>query len=210
MQKLFFQKGISLALYSFLTFIFFVLFDFELLAYITFFVTVFILFSYRKLELPLQKEASDELLAPVSGKVFSIKPSDDPSFAYEVIIESGIFDNATLIVPTDVTLQECKLVHGTRLEVSSSLFQKLNENLCIIFEKEDIKIKIEHFAKRSLFGMECFISSKQDQLKAGEIYGYGFNCRTVVFIPNGMELQIKLDQKLQAGQHTLGYFSKKS
>jgi len=201
------KEGISYFLYSLAFFILFLLFDFDFLAFLTFFLTLFIVYSFRNPERELSVFEARSFLSPVDGIVESIEELEDDEYAYKINILSSCSDVSVLRVPANASVSQLLKYNGARTSKNSKLFTTLNENAEISFVTlEENKFKIMHTLERSFAPLFIELETKQKLLQTTRC-GLMLNGKTSIYLPQNFRVNITIDSELKASESLMGYFS---
>ena len=202
------QNGWRVIGLSFVSFVIFYLLDFDLLATLAFFFTLFLLFIYRNPERQMATYDTKSILSPVDGIVKKIETlEDDNNFAYKIEVESSYSDVGLLRSPMNAKLIKASITKGSRLSKFSPLFEKLNESAEVVFENnEGKKIMIVHRLKQSIVPLDLDILSGVELLPATR-YGYMVNGVSYIYLESDVRISVTVGQKLLAAQTLLAYSS---
>jgi len=201
------QSGWRYIAYTTLAFVIFQTFDFEFLSVISFIILLGLLFLYRNPERVNSNYKKGSIVSPVDGIVKSIVELDDKEFAYKVEIDSSCFNVGILRTPCNASIQNIKIVRGTRISRKSKLFDILNEYALISFRDESgHELKIVHKLKQGFAPIDIDLISKQT-LNQGSRYGVAINAVTWIYLPSNTRLNIKVAQELKGSETLLAYFS---
>ncbi len=185
--------------YSFLAFVLFDIFDFEIFATISFIATVFFIFIFRdtkQIEINISKSG---LVSPVSGTITHLDENED---GFCIGIESTVLDKADLRFPCSYDEKYLQHTKGTRLQKESKLFKKLNEKLEVVLNVDNRTIKLLHTVKNSPVGI--FLTDDEKQ------YGFMVNGITNIYVPKDFRYNnLYTGKKLKTGETILGYFTNK-
>ena len=193
------QFGYPYVGYSFLTFVLFKIFDFEIFATISFIATLFFIFIFRNKKYIDINISKSGLVSPVSGTITHLDENED---GFCISIESNIFDNGDLRFPCDYDEKFLQHTKGTRLQKESKLFKKLNEKLELVLSVDNHKITLSHIVKNSPVGI--FITDNKKQ------YGFMINGITNINVPKEFRYNNLYEgKKLKSGETILGYFTEK-
>jgi phosphatidylserine decarboxylase len=187
-------------------FVIFMFLEFDFLATLSLFLAIFFLFIYRNPERQAESYEHNAIIAPVDGVVKEIQALQGEDFAYKLALESSYMDVGILRSPMQAELKEVRLMHGCRLSKSSSLFEKLNESLHLLFESEDgKKIALLHRLKQSVAPLD--IDAKVGQkVTLTSRYGYMIHGVTYLYLESDVRLNIKEGQSIKSGETLLAYF----
>ena len=191
-----------------LSFIFFALFDFDILEFISFLALLFFIFVYRNPERLAANFQENSVVSPVDGIVISIEEIDDKEYSYKIEIESSYFNVSFLRAPLNASLKSVHKKSGARLPKFDELARKINENTELIFEdNQKNKVKIIHMAKQSFDGITIGVTEGQNVLQSSR-YGLMVNGLTTLYLPQNFRLNISVGNELLASESLIGYFSK--
>ena len=194
--------------YTALSFMFFALFDFDILEFISFVALLFFIFVYRNPERLAPNFQKNSVVSPVDGVVTSIEEIDDKDYAYKIEIESSYLNVSFLRAPLNASLKSINKKNGARLPKIDDLAKKINENAELIFEdNQKNKVKIIHMAKQSFDGIEIGVIEGQNILQSSR-YGLMINGLTTLYLPQNFRLNISVGNELIASESLIGYFSK--
>lgn len=168
--------------------IFSYLFICDTLAIIAFLVSLFLIFVYRNNL--ITKAATDSLVSVVDGKVFAIDKNEESTSVY---IEDTLCNSHTLVAPKDSHFKKVYQKHGLNLPQFSYKAKELNSKTILSFD--DINVE--------LYAGKCNIS--HDIINDCEVKQYDkitvfINGVVKLIIPNSYNLNLKLGQKLKAGE----------
>ena len=201
------QNGWRVIGLSFASFLFFYLLDFDFLATLAFFFTLFLLFIYRNPERQIATHDAKSILAPVDGIVKKIESLEDSEYAYMIEVESSYSDVGILRVPADAKVIEASLTKGSRLAKYSPLFEKLNESAYVVFQNaEGKKIAITHRLKRSIVPLDIDLH-KDEQIASSARYGYMMDGVSYIYLESDVRISVTVGQKLEAAQTLFAYSS---
>ncbi len=201
------QAGIKYVSISAAVFVLFFLFDFELLTFIAFLVTLALGLSFRNPERELPPFEQGSVVSPVDGLVTSIESIEDDNFAYKIKIDTTSLDVGVLRVPMASKLQSLQYFHGARLSDASQLHQDINENATLVFEDSNANlVKIHHRLKQSFAPIFIDVIEAQE-LRQGTRYGVQINGATTIFLPKNFRVNVSVGNQLQGSQTLLGYLS---
>lgn len=185
------------------------LFDFDFLQFLFFVAFLFLLYIYRNPERLVPHFQDSSVISPVDGVVISIEEIEDAEYSYAIQIESSYLDVAVLRLPFASVHSSFVLQRGTRLSARHSLSFKLNENAHIIFEdKDQNKLKVIHRLKQSFAALDIDLDEGKE-LAQGMRYGLMLQGTTTLLLPQNFRMNIKLGDELIAGDHLIGYFTKR-
>ncbi len=187
--------------------ILFLLVDWNLLAFITFIITLFSFYVFRNPERELPLFEANSFLAPSDGVVNSIEEINENGYLYKVEIEGSYLDVALLRVPMKAQLISSQKYNGTRVSKQSSLFEALNENLTLTFEDEqNNNFRVEFRVKNSFCSLESNLIVAQ-KLNQAARFGFMLHGVTTLYLPSNFRLNIQRGNRLKASESLIGYFS---
>lgn len=203
------KEGWSKIGYSFLAFIIAVILDFDILQFLFFLFTLFLVYIYRNPERLAPHFQSGSVVSPADGIIRSIEEIEEDGYSYKITIDTGYLDVSVLRTPSLSKVSEMNLVHGTKLSHAYQLSDKLNENASIVFEDEQKnKIKVVHRVKQSLDALHISLQTDQE-VSQGTRYGVMVYGTTTLYLPQNFRMDIKVGDEISASDTLIGYFSKK-
>ena len=201
------KEGWKYIAYSFAAFIIFAVVDLELLSGLAFVLSAFFIFVYRNPERELPRFEQNSVVCPVDGTILSIDEIDGKDYAYKVTIDSNYLDVPVLRSPISGSVVSLDKSHGTRLGLDSTLANKLNESVNIVFEDNNSnKLKVSHKLKQSLDGIQIDSFKSQNMLQTSR-YGVMINGITTIYLPQNFRLNISVANEVKASETLVGYFS---
>lgn len=201
------QDGWKYLISSAILFIIFFIFDFELLAFLTFVTMLFLLVVFRNPERELGSFEEDSILSPVDGVVSAISEIQDPEYAYQIDIKSTYLDVALLRAPINASLESVKFENGTRVSSENHLFKSINENAQIVFlNKSGLKIKVTHRVSQSFAPLSIDAIESQTLSKSSR-YGVMLCGVSSIYLPHNVRINVNLGQEVKASHTLLANFS---
>lgn len=201
------QEGWRYIAYAFSFFIFFAIFDFDLLTFFSSLLLIALIYSFRNPERQLPMFEKLSVVAPSDGVVKAIVELDDVAFAYRVDIESSSLDVGVLRAPLNATVESVRKFNGTRVSKSSKLFNDTNENVELVFvDENDNKLKVTHTLKQSFSPLFIDIIESQSIHQTAR-YGLMLNGVTSIYLPHNFRLNVNVSNELKASESLIGYFS---
>jgi len=193
--------------------LFFVIFAFlglGFLQFITFLITLFLIFLFRNPEREYLHYQELSVISPVDGAVVSIEELKEDEYAYKVEIDGNYLDVSLLRTPFTSVVKDIEKQNGARLSPLKPLSKTINESLELVFvDKNSNSIKILHRLKQSFMGIE--VEAKRSQsLYQGSRYGIMINGVTTLYLPQNFRLNISVGTELIASQTLVGYFTSES
>ena len=200
------QQGFKRVAFFAAFFVLFVIFDFDFLAFLSFFAALAVVYIYRNPEREMVHFEKQSFISPVDGVVREIVVlEDDEEYGYCVSIEGNYNTVALLRSPFDAEVEDVKVVRGARLARWEEDFRNLNEYAEIIFKNETDKVKAVHILQRSCAPIDIELIKAQ-QVRQGIRYGLAINAITELYLPKSTRLDITRGNELRAGVSLLGYF----
>jgi len=201
------KEGWNYIGYSLLATVIFTTLDLGILAFFALVLAIFFIFVFRNPERELPRFEVNSVICPVDGTVLAIDEIDDAEYAYKVTIDNSYLDVSLLRAPVSGTVYSMYKENGTRLNLDSSLSEKLNENATIVFEDSNSnRLKVSHMLKQSFSGIEIDSIKSQSMLQTSR-YGVMVNGMTTIYLPQNFRLNIAVANELKASQSLIGYFS---
>lgn len=199
------REGWNYLYISISLFIFFMIFGFSNLAFLSFLATAFFIFVFRNPERENILYQENSVVSPLDGTVASIQELNETN-EYKVEVQSTYFNVALLRVPFTSLIQQSIHVKGARLNHDAKLSETLNEYAQITFvDKNSQSIKIVHKLKQTFAPINIEANHEQNLLQ-GTRYGYMLNGITAIYLPRNFRLNIDVGAELSAGHTLLGYF----
>lgn len=201
------KEGFTSVAYSFIAFILFMLFDFELLAFLAFGLTLFYIYLYRNPERMAPYYEDNALIAPVDGIVVAIEDLEESRFAYKITLEGSYSHVSVLRAPMKAEVTAVSHFFGTKLGQTSPLFGKTNETLTYeLCTSEKNSIYVVHRVKQSIDSIHTDMK-QNTRVVSGQRYGVMINGITEIFIPHNFRINIDIGTQVTASNTLLGYFS---
>jgi len=201
------KEGITYFLISLSFFILFFILDYDFLAFVLFFVTLFIFFVFRNPERELSVFDQSSLLSPVDGIIESIEELENDKYVYKIEIQGSYRDVGVLRVPAYATVTKLIKRNGTRVSKTSKLFTSLNEYVEINFTtKEENSFKVLHRLKQSFAPLYIRLKEEKSFAQTAR-YGMMLNGATTIYLPQNFRMSIAVGSELKASESLMGYFS---
>lgn len=182
------KEGLKYIYSAFAVTIFFYLFICNTLAIISFLVTIFLVYIYRNNL--ITKSSTDSLVSVIDGKIFAMDKTEDTTSIY---IEVGVCDSHILVAPKDANYKKISERHGLNLSQFSYKAKELNNKKIISFDD----IIVELIAGRCNINHD-FIAN--GEVKQYQKIGMFLNGTVKMVVPNSYKLNLKLSQKIKAGE----------
>ncbi|WP_375722893.1 hypothetical protein LXN10_10015 [Arcobacter sp. KX21116] len=173
---------------SFAIFVFSYLFICDTLAFITFVITLFLIFIYRN-NLKIKVKV-DSLVSPISGEIIAIDKLNSQNIVY---VNVGILDSHILIAPKDSLFKEEFHRNGLNFCTNSYKAKELNEKRVLKFDD----IRLELISGRFNISHEF---NNVGNVKQYDKIGVFINGIVKIYIPSSYPLNLKFAQKLKVGE----------
>jgi len=181
---LFFLNISFLALFAFLSLIFFVIF-------------------FLNPEREPEEEDSLSIISPIDGKILKIVSSNN---GVDIVISNFLTDPHIIRSPFDCTLKSIKATKGLNLPLSSKLARKLNNQLEIIFEKNGQEFSL-HLTNSSIkIKNHIFIKDKKE-IKMSKRIAFFSSGEATFSCPKNVNLKISEGSNLKAGESLIGFIN---
>jgi len=184
----------------------------SLLGAIIFFIFgMFFLFFFRDPEREVP-EGENLILAPADGKVILIKPLENLEFmgggGTLVSVFMSLFDVHVNRVPISGVVKYFKYNPGKFLPAFKDKASSENEQTELGLENEHGKVVLKQIA--GIIARRIVCKLKQgDLVKAGDRFGMiKLGSRLDLFLPENVQIKVKLDHKVRAGETIIGVFQK--
>lgn len=201
------QSGWNYVIGSLSLFILFMLFDFDLLAFLAFLSTVVFLYVFRNPERELLSFEEESILSPVDGVVSAITELENSEYVYRIDIQSSYLDVSLLRSPLNAHVDSLEHYKGTRVSKESHLSENLNENVEIVFsDKKSNKIKVKHTLTQSFAPLQIDILDSQTLLKSSR-YGLMLCGVTSIYLPANVRVNVNLANEVKASQTLIAFLS---
>lgn len=172
---------------------------------------VFFLFFFRDPERKMP-EGENLILAPADGKIILIKPFNNLEFmgggGTLVSVFMSIFDVHVNRVPISGVIKYFKYNPGKFFPAFKDKASLENEQTELGLENEHGRIVLKQIAGILARRIVCRLK-QGDLVKAGERFGIiKFGSRLDLFLPENVQLKVKLNHKVKAGETIIGIFQK--
>ncbi len=172
--------------------------------------SVFIIQFFRNPQIPVSHN-DQTVLSPCDGKVVVIEEINDNVYFHEPRMQISIF-----MSPLDVHVNRNpisgRIVYyqyypGKYLMAFNPKSSTLNEQNYIAVQQGDHRIAYKQIAGFMARRIKCYVQ-EGDTLTQGEEFGFiRFGSRVDILLPIGFDFQVKLGEKVKAGQSILGYWT---
>jgi phosphatidylserine decarboxylase len=172
---------------------------------------MFFLFFFRDPERRVP-EGENLILAPADGKVILIKPFDDLEFigggGTLVSVFMSLFDVHVNRAPISGVVKYFKYNPGKFFPAFKDKASSENEQTELGLENEHGKVVLKQIAGIIARRIVCKLKPEAT-VKAGERFGMiKFGSRLDLFLPENVQIRVKLNQKVRAGETIIGIFQK--
>ena len=180
-------------------------------AFILLILFVFFLFFFRDPDRKVP-EGENLILAPADGKVILIKPFDNLEFmgggGTLVSVFMSIFDVHVNRVPISGVIKYSKYNPGKFFPAFKDKASLENEQTELGLENEHGRVVFKQIAGILARRIVCKLKQR-DLVKAGERFGMvKFGSRLDLFLPENVQIKVKLNHKVKAGETIIGIFQK--
>jgi phosphatidylserine decarboxylase len=181
------------------------------LAFIFFLVSLFLVLFFRDPERQTP-QGENLILSSADGKVISITPFENIDFmggkATLVSVFMSLFDVHVNRAPISGKVKYLKYNSGKFLPAFKDKASLENEQTELGIENDHGRIILKQIAGIIARRIVCKVKPG-DSVKAGERFGMiKFGSRVDHFLPENVEIKVKLDQKVKAGETIIGIFTK--
>jgi phosphatidylserine decarboxylase len=172
-------------------------------------VTAFVLYFFRDPE-RVAPEEEDVLVSPADGKVILIEKIFDERFVKEHVYKISIFMNVFNVhvnrVPFPGTVTHVQYFPGAFLAANSEGAALENEQCAVnIITACGQKMAVVQMAGLIARRIVCW-AVKGDNLTKGQRFGLiRFGSRVDLYLPLQTQVEVRVGQKVRAGETTLGY-----
>lgn len=181
------------------------------IAIISFIFVIFLLFFFRDPEREVP-EGKNLVLAPADGKVILIKPFDNLEFmdggGTLVSVFMSVFDVHVNRVPISGVVKYFKYNPGRFSPAFKDKASQENEQTELGLENEYGKVVLKQIAGIIARRIVCKLKPG-DSVRAGERFGMiRFGSRLDLFLPENVQIKVKLNHRVRAGETIIGIFQK--
>jgi phosphatidylserine decarboxylase len=181
------------------------------LAFIFFLLSLFWVLFFRDPERQTP-QGENLILSSADGKVISITPFENIDFvggkATLVSVFMSVFDVHVNRLPISGQVKYVKYNSGKFLPAFKDKASLENEQTELGIENDHGRIILKQIAGIIARRIVCKVKPG-DSVKAGERFGMiKFGSRVDLFLPDNVEIKVKLDQKVKAGKTIIGIFQK--
>ena len=172
--------------------------------------TGFVLYFFRDPE-RVGPDADDAVVAPADGKVILIEKIFDEKFVKDHVYKLSIFMNVFNVhvnrMPFAGRVTEVRYTPGIFLAANTEQGALENENCGVILTTaNNKKLAVVQVAGLIARRIVCW-AEKGDSLARGQRFGLiRFGSRVDIYLPQQIQLEITIGDKVRAGETVLGYF----
>ncbi len=169
----------------------------------------FLLFFFRDPERKTP-EGENLILAPADGKIILIKPFDDLEFVGGggtwVSVFMSLFDVHVNRAPISGMVKYVRYNPGKFFRAFKDKAALENEQTELGLENEQGRVILRQIAGIIARRIVCRLK-QEDSVEAGDRFGMiRFGSRLDLFLPGNVEVQVKLNHKVKAGESIIGIF----
>ncbi len=185
-------------------------FSFYFLLLVTFLfiiITIFVIFFFRDPERRIP-EGESIFVSPADGKIILIKDTNEQiylnSYSKEISIFMSPFDVHVNRAPCDGKVTVVKHSRGKFIAAYKDESSLKNENVVMVLENQKGKVLVRQVAGFIARRIVCK-TKVGDYLKRGDRYGMiKFGSRLDVYLPSFTKINVKVGDKVKAGETILG------
>ncbi|MDH5299531.1 MAG: phosphatidylserine decarboxylase family protein [Desulfobulbaceae bacterium] len=184
---------------------------FATLALLSLLVTAFVLYFFRDPS-RISSDEKDVLVSPADGKIIVIDKIFDDRFVKEHVYKVSIFMNVFNVHVNRVPFNgEVTQIHYSPGRFYSADTERgaLENEFCAVTMKTESGGRLAFVQVAGLIARRIVCWAQLgDRLQRGQRYGLiRFGSRVDLYLPLQVQLEVKLGQKVRAGETVLGYFS---
>lgn len=148
------------------------------------------------------------IVSSVDGVVLGIEEMlINDEIMKKITILNGLWNVSMLRAPYDGTIEGCRIRHGVSLSLHSPLAETLNEKAVLSFRSlNGDEIFMEHTSSQNCFSISIEAEDGQ-KMKEGNRYGFLARGRTILYLPNSVDINIHPGNDLRAGESVIGRFN---
>lgn len=156
-------------------------------------------------------DGAENIIAPADGKVIEIVDEHESEYlqaeATRISIFMNIFDVHVNRIPVSGKVEYFRYKKGSFLKAYKSEAGDVNEQTIIGIDNEGRKILFKQIAGLIARRIVCYIREGSN-VQRGERFGMiKFGSRVDVFVPKSVEVKVKINEKVKAGESILGVFT---
>lgn len=202
-------EGVPFIAFAALTTVVLALLDYRFSAMLSLLVTAFVLYFFRDPE-RIPPEDDDAVVAPADGRIILIEKVFDDRFVKEHVHKISIFMNVFNVhvnrTPYPGLVTSVRYFPGMFLAANTERGALENEACALIMEtKNQRRLAMVQVAGLVARRIVCW-AGKGDRLERGERFGLiRFGSRVDLYLPQQVQLEVVVGQKVKAGETVLGY-----
>ena len=184
---------------------------YDIFAFVSLAITAFVLYFFRD-PARISSDEKDVMVSPADGKVIIIDKVFDERFVKEHVYKVSIFMNVFNVhvnrIPFGGEVTHINYKQG-RFYSADSERGGLHNEYCAVTMKTDTghRMAVVQIAGLIARRIVCW-ARPGDRLQRGERYGLiRFGSRVDLYLPLQTQLEVKVGQKVRAGETILGYLS---
>ncbi|MEA3373016.1 MAG: hypothetical protein U9Q62_04920 [Campylobacterota bacterium] len=189
-----------------------ILFDADILEFLTFVALLAVAYVYRNLErvVPYYQESS--IVAVADGRIEGVETIDecplmDGGPCYKLTISSSCLDSSLLRAPMDSHLSYKEVRRGNRLSHTKLLAASLNEKALLKFTgSSENSVVVDHLLEQSIDELSLYLQ-QDNKVNQGNRYGLMLKGMHTIYLPENSRVAIKVGDRVRAGETLLGYFA---
>lgn len=189
-------------------FLFFTMTGLHFFQFITGAILVSLILLFRNPERSSQMGDLSTIVSSVDGVVLGIEEMlINNEMMKKITILNGLWNVSMLRAPYDGTIEGCRIRHGVSLALNTPLAETLNEKAVLSFRSlRGDEIFVEHTSSQNCFSI--LIGAEDGQkMKEGNRYGFLARGRTILYLPNSVDLTIHPGNDVRAGESIIGRFN---
>ena len=180
------------------------------LSVLSFLFLLFTVYFFRDPERTIPDE-SRVVVSPADGKVVEIKQDVDSEFlkcaATRVSIFLSVFDVHVNRIPIGGAVEHFRYQRGSFVNAYKSVASDVNEQTVIGIQTSEGKILFKQIAGLIARRIVCDVR-QGSRVETGERCGIiKFGSRVDIFLPQNVEVRVKLHQRVKGGESIIGVFS---
>ncbi|MFH1216018.1 MAG: phosphatidylserine decarboxylase family protein [Pseudomonadota bacterium] len=189
----------------------FALLDYDTVAFCVMAITIFVLYFFRDPD-RITPEAEDVLVAPADGKVILVEKVFDDKFVNEHVYKISIFMNIFNVhvnrSPFPGKVESVSYSPGRFYSANTERGALENEYGAVTMTTTSgYRFAVVQVAGLIARRIVCW-AEKGDALKRGERFGLiRFGSRVDLYLPQETQVEVRVGQKVKAGETVLGYLS---
>lgn len=205
------QEGYPFIFFAAFLTIFFGIIRYDIMAFVSLAITAFVLYFFRD-PTRTSTEAKDLMVSPADGKVIIIEKVFDERFlkehVYKVCIFMNVFNVHVNRIPFGGEITDIHYEPGRFYSADSQRGGLLNEYCAVVLNNGNgCKMAVVQIAGLIARRIVCW-AQPGDKFKRGDRFGLiRFGSRVDLYLPLQTQLEVKVGQKVRAGETILGYLS---